>query len=306
LSDKIENSLGGAVLLVPMQIYLTPLKARKLIQRCAVLPLAVIFCAHSALAADPFRVGIKARPMGVSLQSAFEDFFRYGRYQSSSQKLAKAQAENPNEPLVFTLLAATAYQNQQKDVFLQTLPKIRDASSRIAAKDSARSHLYKGVAQGLEGYFLKDSVTDLPKTLTYASSMLLEIDKAHSLSPNDPEINLFVGFINKVLGKNDEALKNFQKAGPPYLALRGQALVYRDTQDYANAQVAVDKAIAVASQNPELLYLKAQILVKQKNPTEAMKYFDRAIKLGNELPADTLKQINNERSSLGSQIPSAK
>jgi tetratricopeptide (TPR) repeat protein len=289
-----------------MQIYVTPLKVRKLIQRCAVLPLAVIFCAHSTLAADPFRTGVKARPMGASLQSVFEDFFRYGKYQSSSQKLAKAQIENPNEPLVFTLLAATAYQNQQKDVFLLTVPKIRDASSRIAVKDSARSHLYKGVAQGLEGYFLKDSVTDLPKTLTYASSMLLEIDKAHSLSPNDPEINLFVGFINMVLGKHDEALKNFQKAGPPYLALRGQALVYRDTKDYANAQVAVDKAIAVASQNPELLYLKAQIFVLQKNPNEAMKYFDQALKLGNELPADTLKQINKERSSLVSQVPSAK
>jgi tetratricopeptide (TPR) repeat protein len=109
-----------------------------------------------------------------------------------------------------------------------------------------------------------------------------------------------------VLGKHDEALKNFQKAGPPYLALRGQALVYRDTKDYANAQVAVDKAIAVASQNPELLYLKAQIFVLQKNPNEAMKYFDQALKLGNELPADTLKQINKERSSLVSQVPSAK
>ena len=109
-----------------------------------------------------------------------------------------------------------------------------------------------------------------------------------------------------VLGKNDEALQNFQKAGPPYLALRGQALVYRDTKDYANAQRAVDKAIAIAPQNPELLYLKAQILVLQKNPTEAMKYFDQSLKLGTELPADTLKQINKERSAIISLVPSAK
>jgi tetratricopeptide (TPR) repeat protein len=289
-----------------MQISLTPFRIKQLIARCAVLPLAVVLCAHSALAADPFRVGIKARPMGPSLQSAFEDFFRYGKYQSSSQKLTKAQSENPNEPLVYTLQAATAYQNQQKDVFMATLPKIRAASKAIAAKDSARSHLYQGVAQGLEGYFLKDSVTDLPKTLTYASSMLLEIDKAHSLSPNDPEINLFVGFINMVLGKNDEALKNFQKAGPPYLALRGQALVYRDTKDYANAQIAVDKAIAVAPQNPELLYLKAQIFVKQKNTTEAVKYFDQAIKLGDQLPEGTLKQIKKEKESQVAQLPNVK
>ncbi len=278
---------------------------KNLIQRSAALPLAILLCANSASAADPFRVGIKARPIGSSLQSVFEDFFRYGRYQSSNQKLTMAQAENPNEPLVYTLLAATAYQNQQKGVFLTTLPKIRAASKAIAVKDVARSHLYQGIAQGLEGYFLKDSVTDLPKTLTYASSMLLEIDKAHQLSPNDPEINLFVGFINMVLGKRDEALSNFQKAGPPYLALRGQALVYRDTQDYANAQVAVDKAIATAPKNPELFYLKAQILSLQKKPTEAVKFFDRAIKLGNELPEGTLKQINKERSSQLSQLSSA-
>jgi tetratricopeptide (TPR) repeat protein len=287
-----------------MQTSLKQLRMKSLIRRCAVLPLAILLFANAASAADPFRVGIKARPIGSSLQSAFEDFFRYGRYQSSNQKLTKAEAENPNEPLVYTLLAATAYQNQQKEAFLTTLPKIRAASKAIAAKDVARSHLYQGIAQGLEGYFLKDSVTDLPKTLTYASSMLMEIDKAHQLSPNDPEINLFVGFINMVLGKRDEALTNFQKAGPPYLALRGQALVYRDTKDYPNAQTAVDKAIAAAPKNPELLYLKAQILSLQKNPVEAVKFFDQAIKLGDQLPQGTLKQINKERSSQLAQLPS--
>ncbi len=282
-----------------MQTFFRRLRIQQFVGRYGAMSLAMLLCASSALAADPFRVGVKARPIGPSLQSAFEDFFRYGRYQSSSEKLTKAEAENPNEPLVYTLQAATAYQNRQKEAFLTTLPKIRAASKRMATKDSARSHLYQGIAQGLEGYFLKDSVTDLPKTLTYASSMLLEIDKAHRLSPNDPEINLFVGFVNMVLSKHDEALKNFQKAGPPYLALRGQALVYRDTNDYANAQVAVDKAIAIAPQNPELLYLKAQILVKQKNPTEAVKFFDQALKLGTQLPESTIKQIKKER---GSQV----
>lgn len=280
-----------------MQTFFRQLRMQQFVWRYGAMPLAILLCANSALAADPFRVGVKARPIGLSLQSAFEDFFRYGKYQSSSEKLTKAETENPNEPLVYTLQAATAYQNRQKEAFLTTLPKIRAASKRMATKDAARSHLYQGIAQGLEGYFLKDSVTDLPKTLTYASSMLLEIDKAHQLSPNDPEINLFVGFVNMVLSKHDEALKNFQKAGPPYLALRGQALVYRDTNDYANAQIAVDKAIAIAPQNPELLYLKAQILVKQKNPTEAVKFFDQALKLGTQLPEGTIKQIKKERSS---------
>lgn len=278
-----------------MKMSVKQLHLKQLIQRYTAFPLVILLCANSASAADPFRVGIKARPIGPSLQSAFEDFFRFGKYQSSTQKLTQAQTENPNEPLVYTLLAATAYQNRQKDVFLTTLPKIRETSQTLMSKDAARSHLYKGIAQGLEGYFLKDSVTSLPKALTYASSMLLEIDKAHQLSPNDPEINLFVGFINLVLNKHDEALTNFQKAGPPYLALRGQALVYRDTKDYGNAQVAVDKAIAAASQNPELFYLKAQILVLQNKPTEAVALFDKALLLGDQLPAGTRKQIIKER-----------
>jgi tetratricopeptide (TPR) repeat protein len=285
-----------------MEPSLKQLQLKQLIQRCAALPLAVMLCANSALAADPFRVGVKARPIGASLQGAFEDFFRDGKYQSSSEKLTKAQVENPSEPLVYTLLAATAYQNRQKDVFLTTLPKIRETSQAIARKDAARSHLYTGIAQGLEGYFLKDDVTTLPKALTYASSMLLEIDKARQLSPNDPEINLFVGFINLVLSKHSEALSNFQKAGPPYLALRGQALVYRDTKDYANAQIAVDKAIAAAPQNPELFYLKAQILVPQNKQMEAVALFDKALKLGDQLPEGTRKQITKERDA---QLPGA-
>ena len=44
----------------------------------------------------------------------------------------------------------------------------------------------------------------------------------------------------------------------------------------------------------------------QGKPDEAMKYFDQSIKLGNELPAETLKQINKERSAIVSLVPSAK
>ncbi|MGA7955033.1 MAG: hypothetical protein WCA07_16090, partial [Gloeobacterales cyanobacterium] len=156
-----------------------------------------------ALAKDPFRTGVDARAIGPTLESAFEDFFRTGEFQKASQKLTKAQTENPNEPLVYTLQAALAYQNGQRDKMLEMTQKTRDVAQSIESKDPSRSHLYRGIAQGLEGssYYLKDGLIGLPKALTYVTSMFLEIDKAKQLAPDDPEINLLVGYIDTLLNK---------------------------------------------------------------------------------------------------------
>jgi tetratricopeptide (TPR) repeat protein len=246
--------------------------------------------------------------MGPALESAFEDFFRTGEFQKASQKLTKAQSENPNEPLVYTLQAALAYLNGQRDKMLEMTQKTREVSQTIESKDAARSHLYRGIAQGLEGssYYLKDGLTGIPKALTYVSSMFLEIDKAKQLAPDDPEVNLLVGYIDTLLNKYDDALQEFRKAGPPYLSYRGQALVYRDTKVYPKAQVMVDKALEAAPQNPDLLYLKGQILALQNKPTEAIALFDQALTLGKQLPESTKKQIRIERTNQMTQISSQK
>ncbi|MGB8698404.1 MAG: Sll0314/Alr1548 family TPR repeat-containing protein [Thermosynechococcaceae cyanobacterium] len=286
-----------------MHSTLKPLRIQRLGYRLGFLSLLTLLCSGPAWAADPFRTGRDARPIGPSLQSAFEDFFRLGSYQNSGTKLDQAQIENPGEPLVYTLQAALAYQNRQKEQFLTTIPKIREVAQQLEAKDPARSHLYRGIAQGLAGYFIKDKLSALAQTVTYASSMLLEIDKAHQLAPNDPEINLIVGYVNTVLRKYDDAIKNFEKAGPAYLAYRGQALVYRDTKNYPKAQEMVEKALAAAPQNPDLLYLKGQILALQRKPAEAVAFFDQALKLGEQLPEGTKKQILKERNSQATRLP---
>jgi tetratricopeptide (TPR) repeat protein len=264
----------------------------------------VLCCASPALAQDPFRTGPDARPIGPALGSAFEDFFRTGEFQKASQKLTKAQKENPNEPLVYTLQAAIAYLNGQRDKMLELTQKTRDVSQAIEAKDAARSHLYRGIAQGLEGssYYLKDGLSGIPKALTYVSSMFLEIDKARQLAPDDPEVNLLVGYINTLLNKYDDALGQFRKAGPPYLSYRGQALVYRDTKAYPKAQAMVEKALAAAPKNPDLLYLKGQIFALQSNPTEAIALFDQALTVGKQLPESTRKQISIERTNQMTQL----
>jgi tetratricopeptide (TPR) repeat protein len=263
----------------------------------ATLPLATLLFSSPALAQDPFRTGSDARPIGPTLESAFEDFFRTGEFQDANQKLNKAQSENPNEPLVYTLQAALAYQNGQREKMLAMTQKTRDVAQAIEAKDPGRSHLYRGIAQGLEGssYYLKDGFLGLPKALTYVTSMFLEIDRARQLTPQDPEVNLFVGYIDLLLNKYDDALKEFRKAGPPYLALRGQALVLRDTKAYPQAQAMAEKALVAAPRNAELHYLKAQTLALQNKPEEALASFNKALELGKQLPPSTKTQLMRER-----------
>jgi tetratricopeptide (TPR) repeat protein len=270
------------------------------------LPLLALLVSHRSLAADPFRTGANARPFGTALEKAFEDFFRSGNYLNSSRKLAAAQLENPNEPLVYTLKAALAYLNSQPQQLEALAQKTREVSLALEATDKPRSHLYRGLADGLEGasYYLKDGDVGLVTAFPKISSMILEIDKARQLAPEDPEINLIVGYINTVEAKlpgrshkYNEALDAFRKANPSYLAYRGQALVYRETKNYPQAQMMVDKALADAPQNPDLLYLKAQLFALQKKPTEAVAFFDKALSFGKQLPESTKKQIRKERNS---------
>ncbi len=258
----------------------------------------------TAIAADPFRTGTEARPIGPSLESAFHDFFRNGSYLNSSQKLKAAELENPREPLVYTLQAALAYMNEQPDKMLSLAKKTGTVAQTMGPKDKARSHLYLGLAQGLEGasYYLKDGDAGLLRAFPNVSSMLLEINKARQLAPADPEVNLVVGYIQTILASQkmkpySDALQSFNKAKPSYLALRGQALVYRDTKDYPQAQAMVEKALVDAPTNPELLYLKGQILALQQKPVDAIAFFDKALTLGKQLPESTKKQIRKERSS---------
>lgn len=270
------------------------------------LGLAVVLVLGScpAKAADPFRSGSAARPLGPALQAAFESFFRDGDYESAAQKLNKAQQQNPGEPLVYTLQAALAYQNGQLDRVTALVQKTRQAAQGMSETDPSRSHLYLGLAQGLEAssYYLKDGILGLPKVLTYVPSMFLEFKAAKDLAPDDPEINLFVGYIDVLLTKHDEALKEFRKSTPAYLAFRGQALAYRDKKAYDDAQAMAEKALAAAPRNPDLFYLRGQILALQGKPAQAIEAFDRAIELGTQLPESIKKQLRRERDAQAQQL----
>jgi tetratricopeptide (TPR) repeat protein len=291
-----------------------PVKARSgVIQLLrTTLPLATLLLSSTVLAADPFRTGANARPFGTALEKAFEDFFRTGNYLNSSRKLMAAQAENPNEPLVYTLQAALAYMNNQPQRLQSFAEQTRKVSLALDKTDKARSHLYRGLADGLEGasYYLKDGDVGLLAAFPKITAMILEIDKARQISPEDPEVNLIVGYINTVEAKlpgrakkYEEAIASFRKANPSYLSFRGQALVYRDTKNYPQAMMMVDQALKDAPQNPDLFYLKAQIFALKKQPAEAVTLFDKALSMGKQLPESTKKQIRKERTSQVNKLP---
>jgi predicted Zn-dependent protease len=102
--------------------------------------------------------------------------------------------------------------------------------------------------------------------------------------------------INLPLSDAGAAVKRLEStAGPRYIADRNLAWGYRDMKKPDQAMSAVDRAIASTPNNPELEYLKAQILVRQGKNAEALKQFDIALTRKRQLPQTLGDQIQRER-----------
>ncbi|MFN7527854.1 MAG: tetratricopeptide repeat protein, partial [Dolichospermum sp.] len=90
---------------------------------------------------------------------------------------------------------------------------------------------------------------------------------------------------------------------PGYLVDRGIALAYRDLKQYSQALDYVNRALKTTADNPEIYYLKAQILQEkgkreksQDLIKEGIVYFDKALAKKSQLPVNLVKQIEYERS----------
>jgi tetratricopeptide (TPR) repeat protein len=90
---------------------------------------------------------------------------------------------------------------------------------------------------------------------------------AKQIDPKDPELNLIQGFMDLLvatklpLANANDAIDRLQKnARPSFMADWGIAIGKRDQKKYDEALVSVDRAIAAAPTQPELHYLKGQIL----------------------------------------------
>ncbi|GAB4214121.1 MAG: Sll0314/Alr1548 family TPR repeat-containing protein [Synechococcales cyanobacterium] len=255
-------------------------------------------CSGPAWAKDPFRSGSQARPMTAELEGAFREVFCFGRYTSTRSRLEAAIQGSPDEPLAYALLSALAFQEGKLDEYAQLAQQTREVGSRLKSQDPVRGNLYEGIGQGMEaayGVVKEGVVIGLPKALPLLNQMFTSLRAAQAADANDPEVNLFVGYIDLLLTNREKALAQFQKASPIYMALRGQSLTYRDMGNFAMALSTAEQALQTGCDNPELHYLKAQALVGLQRDADAVTSFDRALALGSQLPQDLLTQIQRER-----------
>lgn len=260
-----------------------------------------------AFAGDPFRAQ-NPKPIGSDTQAAFELMFKQGDYTAASKQLNKALRSEYEDPLAQGMRASMAYIEKDLESMKIYTNKTRTAAQKLLSTDKLRGHLYMGVSYLLEAGYIVSSqgvVSGAPSALGLVDKLLKEIDEAQDINPNDPELNLIKGYMDMLLASVfpsdlEKALSSLRNAGPDYLKYRGIALGYRDAKKPTEALDAIDKALAAAPNNPELQYLKGQILwMKGCSGVEAAKKeYRKALDKSKQLPSELVKQINGEYSSL--------
>ncbi|MEA5593907.1 Sll0314/Alr1548 family TPR repeat-containing protein [Rivularia sp. UHCC 0363] len=266
---------------------------------------------NPTIAADPFP-RTQPRNIGDNTEAAFKAIFERGNYQTGQKYLQQAISNEPNEPLAYAMQASLAYLKQDNKTLEAYSTKTLDTAEKLISSDPLRGNLYAAVGHFLEGAAIltrEGKVSGVPKALSRLGEVYKYLDKAEAISPKDPELNLIKGYMDLMLAVNlpftnpQQAIDRLeQNAGPEYLVNRGIAIAYRDLKNYPQALAYVDRALKVASENPELYYLKAQILreqaKKQQDPQmmqQALALFNQALAKKSQLPASVVKQIESEQ-----------
>lgn len=270
------------------------------------------------LAKDPFRA-TNQHQIGDKTEAAFKALFKDGNYTATDAYLQQAESSEPNEPLAYAMKASLAYAKKDLDSLNSYGQKTLDTAQQLMTTDPLRGNLYGAVGHFLQGAAIltrDGTLKGTPQALSELQQVYQYLDKAEAISSTDPELNLIRGFMDLVIAVNlpfsnpEQAMERLEKfAGPNYLADRGLAIGYRDLDEYTEALGAVDRAMQATGDNPELFYLKAQILAKQsknqKNPAllqDALVNFDKAIAKKEQLPAALVKQIERERTKAAKRL----
>jgi Tfp pilus assembly protein PilF len=273
---------------------------------------------NPSLAADPFRTS-NPRPIGDKTERAFNAIFKEGNYTAAARYAQEAVNSEPNEPLAFAMKASLAYTSKDWNTLETYAKKTQEAAQNLTPKDALRGNLYTAVGHFLEGAAIlsrEGAVSGAPKALSKLRLVYEHLDKAEAISQTDPELNLLRGYMDLMLAVNlpfsspEQGIERLKtNAAPKYLAARGLALGYRDLSKYTEALQSVNSAIQATPNNPELYYLKAQILRKQGNSQknqgmlrEALQNFDKALASKSQLPAGLVRQIQRERDRTGREI----
>jgi tetratricopeptide (TPR) repeat protein len=257
-------------------------------------------------AKDPFR-DKNARNIGKYTEQAFKTIFLEGDYKAVSEELNKAEAEEPNEPLTYAMLASLAYTEKDWESIKQYADKTLDSAQLLSKTDPVRGNLYLGVGHFLDGAYVYEKEGALA-AINKLQQVFKYLDRAEDADPNDPELNLIKGYMDLLLAVNlpfsspKQAIARFEdNAAPNYLVERGLAVAYRDLKDYNQALKYADKALETAPENPEHYYLKGQILRKigrKKNSikilAEARENFELALEKSAQLPDFILETLERE------------
>jgi tetratricopeptide (TPR) repeat protein len=271
--------------------------------------------ASPSFAADPFRSS-NARAIGSQTQKAFELMFKEGNYVAAVKQLDLAVKTEASDPLLFALRSSIAYAQEDYLTMRIAGQRVRSNAEALKGKDNLRAYLYLAASDLIEaGYIVKtNGLSSAPQALPLVSSVFDNIKKAQDIDPNDPEVNLIKGYIDMLiasvlpLSDLETALASLkQYAAPDYLKWRGIALAYRDANRPDLALDAVNKALASAPNNPELSYLKGQVLWMQggNNIPEAKKQFAIALSKAKQMNPSLLAEIRDQCRNLSGGVSCA-
>jgi tetratricopeptide (TPR) repeat protein len=261
---------------------------------------------------DPFRVNYTASNIGQNTDLAFQAMFRDGNYRQAKTYLQQAENSGERDPLIYGMLGSLAYLDEDWNALKLYADKTLEAGNQLLGQDPVRGNVYIAAGHFLQGAHtvalegaLKSSSTVMNKLQTVMS----HLDKAKKINPADPELNLVKGYMDLLLAVNlpfsnpYDAIKQLEdKAKPHHLANRGIAIGYRDLNQDEQALQYVNKSLTEAPNNPELFYLKAQILTSQAKEKDdlnlrkmADENFKQALTKSDQLPRRMVAQAFFER-----------
>lgn len=268
----------------------------------ALTPVLLGLTSLSALAGDPFRPS-DPHDIGDATEAAFEAFFYEGNYAEANSLVETAIAAEPGEPMNYAMAAALGYLNNDFNQLQTRAQQTKSAAEQLSATDPLRGHLYTAVGIFLEGAHVLQTqgiARGTPTALRMLQQVFRELDAAEAIDADDPELSLLKGFMDLLLAVNlpfanpDQAINRLQNGYPAYLSQRGIAIGLRDLERYDEALSAVNQALEAAPENPDLMYLKAQILRRTANNEASLELYEAALAYAGQLPESTVRQMRYE------------
>jgi tetratricopeptide (TPR) repeat protein len=258
--------------------------------------------------ADPFR-RTSSRQVGDKAEEAFRAWFQQGNYNEAKQLLQQAEA---SEPLTHAMRASLAYLDGNIEALGSNATQTRQTAEQLVTSDPLRGNMYIAVGYFLEGAYTwakNGTLQAAPTVLGIFQKVLDHLGKAEQIAPNDPELNLLKGYMDIMLAqylpfadRNQAIARLQQHGGPSYLVQRGVAIAYRDLRQYDQALSAVNAALNETTNNPDLLYLKAQILVRQGKDRESLEFFQQALTQESQLPRTIRNQLAWEQCRANNRV----